>query len=133
REQPHRRAAQRRLAEDVTVLVHGVEATQAAIDASAALFGSGSYDTVADDVLKQAVAELESATITDETSVAQALVDTALAKSLSDARRTVSQGGATVNGTKVTDAEDTVRSYVAGRALAVLGRGKKQKAALYFS
>lgn len=132
-EEPHRRAAQKRLAQDVTTLVHGPAATQAALDASAALFGSGSYDSVPDEVLKQAVAELGSAQVHDHTSVAQALVDTELAKSLSDARRTIAQGGASVNGIKIDDAEVTVRSIVGTRTLAVLGRGKKQKAAVYFN
>ncbi len=40
-EEPFRREAQRRLAYEVTALIHGVEATEAVIAASEALFGQG--------------------------------------------------------------------------------------------
>jgi tyrosyl-tRNA synthetase len=129
--EPHKRAAQRRLALEVTTLVHGHDATQAAIDASAALFGSGSYDAVPEEVLSQAVADLPQADADSSTTVTQALVRAGLVKSLSEARRTIGQGGASVNGIKVQDAEQTVASLAGQRTLAVLGRGKKNKAAIH--
>ena len=47
RQDPGRRALQRRLAEEVTVLVHGKEALQAAQDASAILFGKSTKESLA--------------------------------------------------------------------------------------
>ena len=132
-EEPFKRAAQRRLALEVTTLVHGTAATEAAIAASAALFGAGSFDAVPDDVLAQAVAELPSADADAATTVAQAMVDTGLVKSLSEARRTVSQGGATFNGEKVSDADQPVSELTNGRSIGALGRGKRNKAAVRFA
>ncbi|MDO4241074.1 MAG: tyrosine--tRNA ligase [Microbacteriaceae bacterium] len=131
--EPHKRAAQKRLAFEVTALVHGTTAAQHAIDAAAALFGSGSYDSVPDEVLRQAVADLPAMQATSDTTVAQALAETGLVKSLSEARRTVQQGGVTLNGTKIADPEDAVAKYALERTLLVLGRGKKQKAAINFT
>lgn len=129
-EEPHKRAAQRRLAYEVTALVHGQEITEAVIEASAALFGSGSYESVSDEVLLQAVSELERVEVNNELTVAQALLETKLVSSLSEARRTISQGGASVNGEKVSDPFELVHERMGARKVAVLGRGKKQKAAL---
>ena len=56
-EEPFRRAAQKRLALEVTTLVHGSTATQAAIDASAALFGQGDLSVLDPGTLEAAIAE----------------------------------------------------------------------------
>ena len=61
------------------------------------------------------------------------MVDTGLVKSLSEARRTVSQGGATFNGEKVSDADQPVSELTNGRSIGVLGRGKRNKAAVRFA
>ena len=47
RQDPGRRTLQRRLAEEVTILVHGTEALQAAQDASAILFGKSTKESLA--------------------------------------------------------------------------------------
>lgn len=132
-EEPFKRAAQKRLAKEVTELVHGKQATEHAINAAAALFGSGSYDSVPEAVLSQAIAGLPNAAASAETTVVQALVDTGLVKSLSEARRTIVQGGVSVNGQRVEVPEVSVQSLSGNRGFAVLGRGKKNKAAVYFS
>ncbi len=128
---PGQRAAQKRLACEVTALVHGVDAAEAASSAAEALFGGGSFDAVSDEHLAQAVAGLPSTRADGRTTVLRALVDSGLVTSLSEGRRVVSQGGASVNGVKVADGESLIAEYAAGRRLAVLGRGKKVKAAVW--
>ena len=90
----------------------------------------GSYKSVPEEVLRQATAELPSAEVSVDTTVAEALVKTGLVRSLSEARRTIGQGGASVDGERVTAEDATLAEFASDRTLLVLGRGKKQKAAL---
>lgn len=129
--EPHKRAAQKRLAFEVTALVHGTAAAEGAVAAAAALFGAGSFDEVPADVLAAAVSDLPQTTADSATTVADALVATGLVSSLSEARRTIAQGGVTLNGLKIADAAELVVDHASGRPLLVLGRGKKQKAAVH--
>ncbi|BDZ58337.1 tyrosine--tRNA ligase [Barrientosiimonas endolithica] len=57
-EEPFRRAAQRRLAHEVTTLVHGPDATASVEAASAALFGKGDVSALDAQTLRDALAEL---------------------------------------------------------------------------
>ena len=56
-DRPQARTAQRTLAGDVTTLVHGAAATEAAIAASAALFGRGDLSGVDEPTLRAVLAE----------------------------------------------------------------------------
>lgn len=125
-EEPFRRAAQKRLALEVTTLVHGAEATQAAIDASEALFGRGELSSLDEGTLAAAIAELPTASGQSGSLIAQLLVDAGLVPSVSEARRAIAQGGVYVNNAAVA-AEDQViepADLLHGK-FAVLRRGKK--------
>ncbi|WP_369960686.1 tyrosine--tRNA ligase [Leifsonia sp. EB34] len=124
-EEPFRREAQRRLAYEVTALVHGVEATEAVIAASEALFGQGDLAEQDRGTLESALRELPNTTTASSTTIAQALVDTGLTKSLGEARRAVAQGGVYVNNAKVEDAESPVGEHLLPGGMVVLRRGKK--------
>ncbi|MFA7499242.1 MAG: tyrosine--tRNA ligase [Leucobacter sp.] len=125
-EEPFKRAAQKRLALEVTTLVHGPAATQGAIDASGALFGRGDLAALDEASLRGAIGELPQAQGGEGSLVAQLLVDAGLVKSLGEARRAIAQGGVYVNNA-VVDSDD--RALAAGDLLhgryAVLRRGKK--------
>ncbi|MFE4951114.1 tyrosine--tRNA ligase [Leifsonia sp. NPDC056665] len=124
-EEPFRREAQRRLAYEVTALIHGVEATEAVIAASEALFGQGDLTGQDRGTLESALRELPNTTTAASTTIAQALVDTELTKSLGEARRAVAQGGVYVNNAKVEDAESAVGDHLLPGGMVVLRRGKK--------
>jgi tyrosyl-tRNA synthetase len=94
---PHKRAGQRRLAKEITTLVHGPEATEAAQEASAILFG-GSPAGASAQALEFLASEVPTSPFMPGVTLAAALAATPLASSLSDARRTISQGAAAVNG-----------------------------------
>ena len=131
---PHLRAAQKRLAEDVTTLVHGPDQTAAVKAASEALFGKGELDGLDPATLESALRELPHATITPDTSVAEALVNTGLCQSLSEARRAIGQGGVSINNQGIDDEAAVVgepRAPLTGGLL--LKRGKKTLAGLFFS
>ena len=131
-DEPFKREAQRRLAFEVTSLVHGVAATEAAIAASQALFGQGDLADLDAATLEAALRELPNTTTTaPSTTVAQALVDTGLTSSLGEARRAVAQGGVSVNNAKVEDAEQPIGSSVLPGDMVVLRRGKKTLAGVF--
>ena len=131
-EEPFRREAQRVLASDVNTLVHGAEATRKAIEASAAVFGKGSFEDLDEDTLAAVAAELPHAEVSaGEHAVVDLLVATGLAESKSAARRTLKEGGASVNNRKLSgeDATLTPDDLLHGR-FALLRRGKKNLAAV---
>lgn len=133
-ETPHLRAAQKRLAEEVTTLVHGPDQTAAVKAASEALFGKGDLDGLDPATLETALRELPHATITPDTSVAEALVNTGLCQSLSEARRAIGQGGVSINNQAV-DEDAALVGKPRGPLLAglLLKRGKKTLAGLFYA
>jgi tyrosyl-tRNA synthetase len=123
--EPFKREAQRTLADEVTSLVHGDEATAAAIAAAKALFGQGDLSTLDEATLASAIAELPRAQAEATTTVAQLLVETGLTSSLGESRRAIEQGGVYLNNEKVADSSETVGSRLLPGGIAVLRRGKK--------
>ena len=129
--EPFKRAAQRRLALEVTSLVHGEAATQAAIAAAAALFGQGELAELDAATLEAALRELPHTTTPANTPVAQLLVDTELSQSLGAARRSIAEGGVYLNNEKITAEDETLEKYVLPSKMAVLRRGKKTLAGVF--
>ena len=134
-ERPFAREGQRKLAYEVTSLVHGVEATEKVIAASAALFGNGDLSVLDEQTLAAATSELPSAKIDDGgLSIIDLLVASGLSDSKSAARRTVGEGGAYVNNAKISDADAVIppEQLLHGRYL-LLRRGKKNLATVEVS
>ena len=104
-ENPRARPAQRALAAEMTRMVHGDGALAAVQQASDVLFGSGDVRALSPDLLADALAEAPSvaAPASDLPALPALLVSLGLAKSLSDARGRVSQGGVYVNGERAED------------------------------
>lgn len=127
--EPFRRAAQKRLALEVTALVHGLEAAEAVVAASEALFGQGDLTALDAATLRAAIDELPNAEIEPDMTVAQALVATGLVSSLSEARRAVAQGGVSLDGERVADESATIRAGLPG-GVSIIRRGKKTLAGL---
>jgi tyrosyl-tRNA synthetase len=126
RERPGAREAQRALANDVTTLVHGADATAAVVAASQALFGRGELGALDEPTLGAAVAELPRTTLRAGDLVVDLLVGSGLVASKGAARRAIAEGGAYVNNVKVTDEDAVVAAeqLLHGR-FALLRRGKK--------
>ncbi len=127
-ERPHERAAQRRLARELTTLVHGESATEAVEHASQALFGRGELARLDEATLAAALQETSVARLEPggPDGIVDLLVATGLSASKKEAKRTIAEGGVSVNNLKV-DSEDWVASashFLHGRWL-VLRRGKR--------
>lgn len=129
-ERPHAREAQRRLAAEMTTLVHGEEHTRAVQLASQALFGRGEIRDLDEPTLAAALTEAavdgKVAEADANSTIVDLLVSSGLSESRGAARRAVNEGGASVNNEKVADLEWTPSDsdYLHGRWL-VLRRGKK--------
>jgi len=130
-EAPFKREGQRRLAFEITSLVHGEDATRAAIAATEALFGQGELDSLDPDTLEAALRALPNTAAPAATTVAQLLVDTGLSPSLGAARRSIGEGGVYMNNVRVDDDAATLEGSTLFSRLAVLRRGKKTLAGVF--
>src|SRR5205085_3930754 len=94
---PQARAAARRLAQEVTTLVHGADETARVEAASRALFGQGDLRDLDPATLGAALKEAPHASVsTPLPPVVDLLTATGLCETKSSARRTVAEGGAYV-------------------------------------
>ena len=106
------------LAFELTKLVHGEEEAKKAEAGAKALFGAGAEADVP-------TTELTAADLVDGAAdILTLLVKAELVTSKSEARRTVEQGGATVDGEKVTDFRQTFDRATLEKGI-LLKRGKK--------
>ncbi|SFL46799.1 tyrosine--tRNA ligase [Geodermatophilus ruber] len=129
-ERPAARVVQRALAEELTRLVHGEDELRQAEAAGRALFGREDLSALGPQTLGAALGEAGSVTVEGEVpTVAQLLQQTGLVSSLSEARRTVKEGGAYLNNERVTDPEAVPGedAWLPGGWL-VLRRGKRSVA-----
>ena len=131
RERPHERAAQRALAEAVTLSVHGETGLSRARKASEVLFGGGleglGGEEIADIFADVPASELRRDALEGEgTAIVDLLVKADVASSKGEARRSVQGGGIYLNNTRVEDSERsvTVRDVLEGGFL-LIRKGKK--------
>jgi len=136
--EPGRREAQRRLATELTRLVHGEEGLAIAQRATEVFFGAEIHE-LSDAQLGEVFADVKSKEVPRERlageglALIDALVEAGLAKSKGEARRTISQGGAYVNNRRI----DRVEARLgpddrASESVMVLRCGKKNYALLRF-
>ena len=127
-ERPFKREAQRRLAQEMTDLVHGVEAREAVELASQALFGRAELSDLDEATLAASVSETDVFEFSgaDGVTIVDLLVGAGLSDSKGAARRAVKEGGAYVNNARIEDEtwSPSEEDYLHGAWL-VLRRGKK--------
>lgn len=129
-ERPFAREAQKRLAYEVTSLVHGIDATEQVIAASQALFGGGDLSAVDAATVQAVASELNPVQVAAGVGIVDLLVATELSGTKSEARRTIGEGGAYVNNVKITDPDAVFGASEALHGTTLLvRRGKKKLAA----
>jgi tyrosyl-tRNA synthetase len=132
-ERPASRAPQRALAEELTLLVHGADELAQAEAAGRALFGRADLSELGAATLGAALTEAGCHELSVRSpSVAQLLQLAGLVSSLSEARRTVKEGGAYLNNERVTDPEavPAESDWLPGGWL-VLRRGRRTVAGIH--
>jgi tyrosyl-tRNA synthetase len=129
-EHPEAREAQQVLASELTTLLHGADEAQGAVAASQAIFGQGELRTLDGSTLEGVASALPRIVLDgDLPSATDLLVGTGLARSRSDARRMIGEGGAYLNNARISDPElvPGQDALLHGRWL-ILRRGKRNVA-----
>lgn len=137
--EPEKRAAQIRLAGWLTEFIHGQDGLRSAERARAILFGGTEISSMNDDQLRDIFADVPSedlprSSLDSGLNICDALAACKLCKSKSEARRTVSEGGAYVNNRRIDSPDVTLRVQdLASETIMVLRRGKKNYALIRFA
>ncbi len=132
-EAPHVRVMQKKLAEEITVMVHSREEYEMAVEASGILFGKGTTESlkmIREDVFLsvfEGVPQFEISSQDLDKDVLELLaVDTSVFASKGEARRMVSGGGVSINKQKLSgpDQRITAADFINNKYLLVQ-KGKK--------
>ncbi|MEN8203292.1 MAG: tyrosine--tRNA ligase [Bacteroidota bacterium] len=132
-ETPHLRAMQKKLAEEITVMVHSGEEYEMAVEASGILFGKGtteSLNKIREDVFLsvfEGVPQFEIPSSDFDKDVLELLaVDTGVFASKGEARRMVSGGGVSINKQKLTGPDQRIsQSDFINNKYLLVQKGKK--------
>ncbi len=130
-ERPQLRAGQRKLAEELTTLVHGARQTEQVVAASQALFGRGELAELDEATLDAAMSEVPTGEVrlADEPTLVDLLVESGLVQGRGAARRTINEGGAYVNNGKAPDeAWSPAKADLFHGKWLVIRRGKRHTA-----
>jgi len=123
--EPHLREAQRALAREVLLLVHGEEAYLQAVKVSESLFSGNIKDLSVDDIA-MGFKDVPSVTVGGDINIVEALVAVKAASSKRAAREFIANGAVSVNGDIIKDIDYVVTADKAfGSAFSVIRRGKK--------
>lgn len=130
---PHLRLLQKRLAEEVTVMVHSREDYQAAVEASEILFGNATKDNLLHLSERNLLAVFEGvpsgqialAEIGDGMDIVQFVVKSGFLPSLSEARRALKENSLSVNKEKVQEGQMITAGDLVRDKYVVLQRGRK--------
>ena len=132
----HKRESQKRLAEELTRLIHGEAGLKSAVQATEIFFGA-EIESLTDAELGQIFSDVPSseqpASVLDE---GFGLIDAVAStgKSKGDARRSIKQGSIYVNNKRVDDIEyKLTRKDLASESVIVLRSGKRKYALLRFN
>ena len=126
KEEPHKRAAQRALAEEVVRDLHGQEALDTALNITNALF-RGQLDELDESQRKDAVKDMEKIDCATGLMLEEVLVNCSIASSKREAREWIKGNSISINGTKVKDPRTVITkadAYVDNNV--IVRRGKKR-------
>ena len=125
-EKPEERLAQKTLAKEFIVDLHGEEEYEKALKITEALF-SGNISSLSEEELKAAMHGVDTKTINEEKNVVDFLVETNILSSKREAREFISNGSISINGEKITDLDLLVNKEKAlYNKYIVVRRGKKK-------
>lgn len=138
-QEPQKRESQKRLAEELTQLIHGQSGLAAAKQATEIFFGA-EIENLSDAQLGQIFADVPNRDLPfseldgDGLGLIDALVQSGLCNSNGDARRSISQGGIYLNNKRIQDVKYRLtKNDLASESVIVLRSGKKKYALLRFS
>lgn len=137
-EEANRRESQKRLAEEVTRMIHGEAGLEKALQAAKVLFGA-EITELSDADLGDIFGDVPNSKFSfsaldgEGLGLIDALAEAGLCKSKGEARRAIKEGGAYVNNVRVAEIDARLtRDGLASETMIVLRRGKKKYAVLRF-
>lgn len=132
---PHLRLLQKRLAQEITVMVHGQQEYESAIEASQILFGNGTAETLTKLSKETFLAVFEgvptfsvdSSAIREGINVIELLAtETTIFPSKGEARKMIQGGGVSINKNKIDSVDVSISSdYVINNSYILIQKGKK--------
>ena len=123
---PEQRNPQKALARELTELVHGKEALSEAEHITQALF-TGSIEELSVEEIEMGFKDLLGFETSNDESIIELLVQTALVQSKREARELIQSGAISVNGAKMTDMNELVKkSNAIGNKYSIIRKGKKK-------
>ncbi len=126
-EEPHLRAAQKRLAAEATTMIHGEEELNKVLNATNALFGKGDITQVDASTISSALESAPSKAypLNDLPDLFQIMVDLGFSKSKGQARKDTKGGGVYINQQRVNEKFiPGADSFIEGKVM-LLRKGKK--------
>ena len=124
--EPHKRLAQKALADDVTDIVHGIDERKAVVAAAAAIFGRGELAELSEQTLGGIMRELKAPEVKLPMPLVDAFLVSGIVESKAAARRAILEGGAYLNNEKVTDPDFVLTSdHLLGGRCAIVRRGRR--------
>ncbi len=135
-EEPHLRAAQKKLAEEVVRYVHGEQGVEAALRATSFFFGQ-KIENVSDAEVASIFEDVPSVSLSkdflNEGDYLEMLAETPLFKSKGEAKRSVSQNGVAINNEKCADLEKKISSAdLCSETSLIIRKGKKNYCVVKF-
>nr|WP_246238102.1 tyrosine--tRNA ligase [Alkalicoccus luteus] len=127
-ERPHERAAQKRLAEELTTFVHGATALSQAQNITNALFGGGSLKELSKEEVLQGFKDVPSADISENTMpLIDLLIAAGIAPSKRQAREDIKNGAISINGERCQELDKVVGTEEKlENSFTIIRRGKKK-------
>ena len=123
--QPELRLAQKALAKEVIIFLHGEEEFNKAVKISEALF-SGNINSLSIDEIEAAFKDVPNFEA-DELTLIDLLVNNSIATSKREAREFIKAGSITINGNKMLDESELIdKSKAIGNKYLVIRKGKKK-------
>ncbi|MFI8712249.1 tyrosine--tRNA ligase [Brevibacillus brevis] len=124
--EPHKREAQKALAEEMTRFVHGEELLEQAKRITAALF-TGDIKSLSADEIEQGFKEMPTfESILETKNIVDWLVEIGIEPSKRQAREDITKGAISMNGERVTDLElEVTPSLAIGGRFIIIRKGKK--------
>ena len=123
---PEKREAQKTLAREVTVIVHGEAAATAAENVSKLLFGEKSLSELTAEEMEVLKKNAPTHEVQDGALLIEVLVDSGLATSKREARTFMESGAISLQGEKIDNIEYVLAATNFTQGVAVVRRGKKQ-------
>ncbi len=123
-ESPSLRTAQKRLAYEVTAIVHGIKTAESVQKVSEVLFGGGEYASLAADDFNELSHELHVVEAVNDTQLSDILVEGNLASSKSEARRFLADSAVYINGSQFSSNKSTLENSDGLHGYVVVRRGK---------